>query len=179
MAFSNKRIILIGYMASGKSTIGRILAEKLGYAYMDTDHVIEQVNKSTITQIFKEKGETYFRNEELKVAKFISQLENIVISTGGGLPIYHDNMQRLNNSGITIYIDVNVETIAHRILNDAGTRPLHTQTNKATLLKDIKTKLDQRKPVYEKAHQKINGHSSPQDLASHIMNAIHQRHPAS
>ncbi|HOR39786.1 MAG TPA: shikimate kinase, partial [Paludibacteraceae bacterium] len=102
---SNKdnRIFLIGYMGAGKTTIGEQLAERLGYKFLDMDHVIEEKMQQSVSQIFSEKGEEEFRRLERECLEEISTEQNVVVATGGGAPCFYDNMERMNAYGLTVY----------------------------------------------------------------------------
>lgn len=106
-----KNIILIGMPASGKSTIGKLLAKRTEYEYYDADKYLERKEKMKISNIFKEKGEEYFRNLETKYLKKLSYKEGIVISTGGGAVKRKENMEILKKSGIVIFLDRKTEDI--------------------------------------------------------------------
>ena len=106
-----KNIILIGMPASGKSTIGKLLAKRTEYEYYDADKYLERKEKMKISNIFKEKGEEYFRNLETKYLKKLSYKEGIIISTGGGAVKRKENMEILKKSGIVIFLDRKTEDI--------------------------------------------------------------------
>ncbi len=90
------RIFLIGYMGSGKSTLGRRLAKHLNLQFVDMDHYIEERNYKTIPQIFAEEGEAEFRKKERKALEELSEFTNIIIATGGGAPCFFDNIDIMN-----------------------------------------------------------------------------------
>jgi shikimate kinase len=118
------RIYIIGFMGSGKSTYGKELAAKLGFNFLDLDNAIEMKEKSTIAKIFKDKGEDTFRKMELDALLETNKLENTVIATGGGAPCFHNNMQWMNDNGITIYLKMFEGDLKRRIEPDMETRPL-------------------------------------------------------
>ncbi len=138
-----ENIVLIGMSGAGKTTIGKILAEKLNKDFVDTDEIIENDEKRKIKDIFANEGEVFFRNLETKCAKKVGRLKNVIISTGGGMILKEENMDALKQSGIVIYLKRSVESIKKSM--DTSNRPL---------LKDGLSKLyemeKQRKELYEK-----------------------------
>ena len=159
-----KNIVFIGFMGTGKSSIGKLLAERLSFSFIDTDILIEKKMKMSIPKIFKQYGETYFRSCEKEVVKEAAGRSNIVISTGGGVPMFEANMQALKENSIIICLRANVETIMYRT-RGRGHRPLlDSQKEK------IQELLDKRKPFYEKADFFIDTDNlSPIQIVGEIM----------
>ena len=110
-----KRIFLIGFMGSGKSTLGRRLKTELGWDFIDLDDYFEMRYQTTIKQFFAENGETAFREAERKMVSEVVQKEKTIIATGGGAPCYFDNMQVMNKHGLTIYINYRLTPLANRL----------------------------------------------------------------
>ena len=140
----NKNLILTGFMGSGKSTIGRIIAKKLENSYfLDTDSLIEHFENRKISDIFANEGEEYFRDAEKRVFNWIkSNVKNGVISTGGGLPMF---VPEIKEAGIVIYLKVEFENIVNRLsMEELKTRPLFQDLDKAKEL------FDKRDEVYTK-----------------------------
>ena len=104
-------IYLIGFMGSGKSTLGTLLSNSLNFNFIDTDKLIEKRNSMSISNIFKTKGELFFRNEETKIIKEIIKLKKTIVSTGGGMPCFNNNIETLNKYGKTIYLDYDIESL--------------------------------------------------------------------
>ncbi len=142
-------IILVGMMGSGKSTIGSMLAQHLGFKFKDTDRMIAEAENSSITNIFKNNGEDYFRNLENNILNHIEK-ENVVIATGGGLPIHNNNMQKLTKLGSTIYLSITPSEIYFR-LKDFNNRPLLPNS-----ISSIKELLNSRKKTYSMARYIID-----------------------
>ena len=120
-------VILIGYMASGKSTIGRDLADKVNYQFVDLDDYIEEKEKMTIVDLFKTKGELYFRKIESKYLKeIITDKDNIILSLGGGTPCYGENMAFLQKASkvCSIYLKASIGALVARLENEKSKRPL-------------------------------------------------------
>lgn len=108
---------------AGKTTIGRLLSNKTNRKFIDTDNIIEERENKSIDNIFKLKGENYFRQKERTIVLEIQNKENLVVATGGGLPIYNDNLELLNNSDITIFINTDIKEIEKRLKNQIHNRP--------------------------------------------------------
>lgn len=165
-----KNIVLTGFMGTGKTEVGKILAGHLGYTFIDADAVIEEEQKMTITEIFKRYGEPYFRELESKVIKRLSEMERAVISTGGGAVLRQENMDNLRKKGIIICLMASPETIFERTKNDTS-RPLLQVENPLQRIKEL---LDFRRPYYEKADIIISTDGkSPEEVAQEILNKIH------
>ncbi|MCF6295927.1 MAG: shikimate kinase [Flavobacteriaceae bacterium] len=148
-------IVLLGYMASGKTTIGRVLAKNLGYKFIDLDDIIEDGEKNSIQEIFKLKGEIYFRKREsFYLNKVLSNNDKIVLSLGGGTPCYSNNINFLKDSKniTTIFLKSSIETIVKRLKNEKHTRPLISQIETEELLQEyIGKHLFERIPFYNQA----------------------------
>jgi shikimate kinase len=146
-----KPIILIGFMGVGKTSIGKKLAKKLSLNFLDTDKWIEKQAGKTISEIFNENGETIFREWERKSIEHFRKEENIVISTGGGLPCFHDNMQVLNSIGTTIYLKSSIERITEQLKLSRIKRPLIEGKSDQELETYIKNKVQEREKYYLQA----------------------------
>lgn len=139
-------IVLIGFMGCGKTTIGNAIADRLGYKLLDVDAYIEESEGCSISQIFADKGEAYFRQLETETLRRLnSSLSHTVISTGGGLPMREENAQELKILGTVIYLDVVSDEVIRRLAGDT-TRPLLQGGNAAEKVNRL---MDERRPVYE------------------------------
>ncbi len=118
-----ENIILIGFMGSGKSTVGRELAKVLEMKFIDTDNYIEKMEKMSIKTIFNKKGKEYFRNIEKKYIEKISQMDHTVIATGGGVATSTANMKNLKKKGFVVYLNCTVDCLYERV-SRRNTRPL-------------------------------------------------------
>ena len=119
------KIFLIGLPGSGKTTLAKELAAKLKLPYVDLDVEVEKAEMKTIPQIFKDKKENYFRKIESQILKSWTQSDSsFVMATGGGAPCFFDNLELMNQTGITIFLDVPTKEIARRISSQSDTRPL-------------------------------------------------------
>ncbi len=159
-----KNIYLVGFMGSGKSTVGRILAEKLNMNFVDVDQLIEEEEKMKISDIFKKKGEKYFRELERRKIKDLTKGENLVISTGGGLGADRENMDLMKKTGFVVWLDVSLDEIIKRCEGDKN-RPLLNQS-----YENIKKLYEKRKPVYKMAHIHIKtDNKNPENIAKEII----------
>lgn len=146
-----KRIFLIGYMGSGKTTVGKRLAKSLSLSFVDLDDFIQNKYRKTIAEIFAEIGEEEFRKIENKALREVSEIEDVVISTGGGAPCYFDNMNIMNNAGLTLYIEAEPEELASRLLSSKSVRPLIAGKSEEELIPFIREHLLQRERYYRSA----------------------------
>lgn len=165
------KIILIGFMGSGKSTVGRILAKKLGFNLLEMDTLLlERTGYLTIADIFSQRGEAFFRDQETALAQTLAQQSKVVISTGGGTPCREENMQALKmNEALTVYLSLPFELVQKRVGHDS-TRPLWKN------VADAKTLFEQRGPIYLKAADSIvDASKDPELLAEEISQAFERR----
>ncbi len=153
------KIVLIGYMGSGKTTVGQQLASKLKIPFKDLDQEIEIVEEKTISQIFSEKGEIYFRKAEIKILKdILNDQNNLVLATGGGTPCYSNvmNVLKSDKNCITIYLNSSLDTLTGRIFNEKRKRPLISHLSTKEELKDFIAKhLFERSFYYNQSSYKI------------------------
>ncbi|WP_425236513.1 shikimate kinase [Ulvibacterium sp.] len=151
------KIVLIGYMGSGKSTIGRILADELGLDFLDLDTYIEHSERATIPELFKKKGEIYFRKKENEYLKHILQdKHNFVLSTGGGAPCYGNNMEIIQKGTKNVFhLKVSVGELVKRLATQKSERPLIKNIQDYDLPEFIGKHLFERGFFYEKAWHTI------------------------
>ena len=145
------RIILVGYMGAGKTTIGKALSQELGIVFYDLDWYIENRMRKTVTQIFAEKGEEGFRLIEHNMLHEIAEFEDVIISCGGGTPCFFDNMDYLNEQGQVIYLKATPEVLYKHLLMSKGERPLLKGKSPEELITFIREQLEKREPFYTKA----------------------------
>lgn len=152
-------IILLGYMASGKSTIGRLLASSIKFEFIDLDDYIESNERMSVSEIFDTKGEIYFRKVEHSYLKEILLNKNkFILSLGGGTPCYADNMKLIKSSNKTIsfYLKASVNELATRLMKEKQQRPLVARFNKEEELTEFIGKhLFERNYFYNQADVKI------------------------
>ena len=151
-----KRIILIGYMGSGKTTVGKALSKETGMMFYDLDWYIESRMRKTVSQIFAEKGEEGFRKIEYNMLHEVAEFEDVIISCGGGTPCFFDNMDYLNQQGDVIYLKATPETLYKHLLMAKVERPLLKDKTPEELIAYITEHLKEREPFYEKAHHTLD-----------------------
>lgn len=144
-------------MYSGKSTMGKKLAKAMNLKYIDTDNVIETKYNITISSFFEKYGEDLFREFEHKILLESIKEDNVIISTGGGLPCFCNNMELIKQNGISIYLNMSPLSIIHRINNSKKKRPLLQNKSPEELQNYIETLLKQREIFYNQATLKIKG----------------------
>lgn len=150
------RIILIGYMGAGKTTVGKALAKHLGLMFYDLDWYIESRMHKTIAQIFETEGEEGFREIEHNMLHEVAEFENVVLSCGGGTPCFYDNIDYLNSQGDTVYLQASPEVLAGHLKMGKSVRPLLLGKTDEELLTFIRESLSKREPYYSKALHKVN-----------------------
>ncbi|MFD1629439.1 shikimate kinase [Pseudopedobacter beijingensis] len=151
------KIFLVGYMGCGKTRMGKKLSAKLNRPFIDLDVLIETTQQASIPDIFVQKGENHFREIERDTLQQSAIAEDAIVSTGGGAPCFFDNMEWMNNNGITIFIDPPEKVLADRLIAAKTERPLIKGKSKEELLEFIKEKLKERRPFYEQARIKLDG----------------------
>lgn len=151
------KIFLIGMMGSGKSYWSRVLAKKLKTGGYDLDFLIESHEEKSISEIFAEDGEAYFRKSEGKILRWFGEKKTFVLATGGGTPCFDDNMDWMNKQGITIWIDEPVSTLVERLLPEKEHRPLIRSLSEPELAQFLTDKLNEREPFYSKAKHRLSG----------------------
>lgn len=155
------RIFLIGYMGSGKTTIGRQVAEQLNMSFADMDDLIERKTGKSVPKIFSELGEEKFRELERECLMEMADYKQVIISTGGGAPCFFDNMQMMNSLGETIYINLTPAELAARLrTTNLNERPILASLQGDDLEKFIASTLQKREIFYNQAKIKISGTDS-------------------
>jgi len=146
------KIFLIGFMASGKTTIGEELAKEMGYQFIDLDYYIQKRHLKTIKQIFENKGEDHFRMIESEALREVAAIEgDYVIASGGGTSCFYNSIDFMNKTGLTIYLKMEVAPLVSRLIDSKTDRPLLWGKTKEELTDYILKVLDERKKYYEKA----------------------------
>tara|TARA_B100000676_G_scaffold259530_1_gene268639 strand:- start:157 stop:669 length:513 start_codon:yes stop_codon:yes gene_type:complete len=163
---SNKNIVLLGMMGAGKSTIGRLLSNKINLDFFDIDKIIEKEENSKITDIFKNNGEDYFRKIEEEVCLKILKLNKKIIALGGGSFLNSKIREEIQNNHLSFWLTWNTSTIIGRIKKSKN-RPLLKNMTEG----DINRLFVNRKKIYEKAHFKINCENlSKNEIINKIIN---------
>ena len=164
-----KRVFLIGFMGGGKTTIGKFVAKDMGWQFIDMDSYIEECQRKTISSIFSEAGENGFRDIERKAVAELCEKENIIVATGGGAPCFFDNMEAMNRSGLTVYLNVDAPTLCNRLKNARAHRPLLADKTDDELLDYITQKLQEREPYYSKARMIVDGDKLPFSMYKNLI----------
>ena len=159
-------IVLVGFMGFGKSTVGKLAAKQLGYYFCDTDTLIEQRENATVSEIFADKGESYFRTLERDIIRELSEQSELVISTGGGAVMNPENTDNLRKTGFVVSLDITPEAVLKRLEKDT-TRPLLMRDDKATAVAEL---IAQRKPFYTAAaHCVLSAENDPEIISKQII----------
>jgi shikimate kinase len=146
------KLFLIGFMGSGKTKLGKKVAHHLGFPFIDLDQLIEEKEGKTITTIFEEQGEEYFRQKETSILEdVINTHDQFVLSTGGGTPCFNDNMDLMNKVGKTIYLKLDSTILFGRLKSAQAKRPLIANLSEEELKPFIEKKLAVREGDYSKA----------------------------
>ncbi|WP_185861452.1 shikimate kinase [Blattabacterium cuenoti] len=168
------KISLIGYMGSGKTTIGKMLSKKLNLEFYDLDSILVEKKNDSICNIFKKKGEFFFRKKEhFMLKKFLKKKNKYVLSVGGGTPCFYKNIYLLNKYSNTFYLKTESYTLFRRLFTEKKTRPLISHLSKNELFQFIIKHLFKRAYFYEKSLNKINVYKkSKNDIVQEIMKSI-------
>lgn len=145
------RVILIGYMGAGKTTVGKALANELGLTFYDLDWYIEDRYHRTVAQLFAERGEEGFRKVEQQMLHEVAEFENVIISCGGGTPCFFNNMEYMNGQAQTVYLKATPDVLYRHLKMSKAERPLLKNKTEEELKEYIKNSLAQRQDYYEKA----------------------------
>ena len=151
-----KRIVLIGYMGSGKTTVGKALAKEIGLPFYDLDWYIETRMRKKVSQIFAERGEEGFRQIERNMLHEVAEFEDVVISCGGGTPCFFDNMDYLNQQAQVVYLRCEPEVLRMHLLMGKGDRPLLKGKTPEELVGYIREQLAYREQFYTKARYTLD-----------------------
>ena len=166
------KILLMGYMGVGKSTVGRILAEKLGILFVDLDEEIERTAGKTIPEIFKSQGEIVFRRIEAQVLEqILSKKEQAVVALGGGTPAYGSNLsQILAEPNYAVYLKASLATLLSHLKGEQDKRPLLQQMSEEDLPEYIAKHVFERQAYYQQAHRTLTIEGkSPAEIANEII----------
>lgn len=165
------KISLLGYMTSGKSSIGKLL-ENNGFKNVDLDEYIEEKVGQEIHQIFKEKGELYFRQLERESLQEVLAMEgDWVISLGGGTPCYYDNIDLINRSSVSVYLQVSIKELVRRISQFKSTRPLVKDRSEEELTEFVAKHIFERDPFYRQAAVLL--HTDGKTFREIVLEVIH------
>ena len=162
---SKRNIVLVGFMGTGKTTVGRLLSEQTGMPLVDMDERIEAQAGKSINQIFAEEGEAAFRTMERQIARELAAQSGQIISTGGGVVLNPDNITDLKQNGLVVCLLASAQTILERLENDR-TRPLLAGEKQEKIIQLLET----RRPLYEAIEHKIDTEgASPESITAQII----------
>jgi shikimate kinase len=150
------KVILFGFMGSGKTTYGKMLAKDLNHPFIDLDEYIEETRNKTIKQIFEFEGEQRFREIEREAMLEIIEKDKFILASGGGTPCFFDNIEIMKKKAITVYLNASVDVLVERLLAAKIHRPLIWGKSKTELQQYIVDTLEKRNPYYKKAHIIVN-----------------------
>lgn len=170
-----EKIILIGYMGSGKSTIAKLLSKSINYEFLDLDEIIEKEQNASVSRIFEQKGEVFFRKLEHQVLKRILLLENnMILSLGGGTPCFANNQELLNQEGITtIYLKTSIDKLYERLRTQKANRPLIASKSEEEMKEFIAKHLFERSFYYNQAKYVVTTDGkTPQETALEIQSLL-------
>ena len=171
------KLFLVGYMGCGKSSLGRRVARRAGLKFIDTDSVIEEQEGADVVDIFRYEGEEYFRRaERALIERIIADEGDAVVSTGGGLPVWGDNMELMNAAGATVYIRRSAEQIALRLTPyGRRKRPRLRGLNDDELVAFMKDNIAEREPFYSKARYVFDTeHTGDDELVDAIVEILNR-----
>lgn len=160
------KLFLVGMPGSGKSTIGKQIADKLKLPFVDLDDIIVDQENQTIPEIFSQKGEDYFRIAERKALKSVNTVyHEFVMATGGGAPCFFDNMAFINDNGQSIFLDVPPKVLADRLLNyGLEERPMFRNIKKQEVVLTLGEQLKTRKHFYDQAKLTVDGNLEADEI---------------
>jgi shikimate kinase len=159
---NDRNIVITGFMGTGKSTVGRLVAEKLNRPFLDTDEEISRRKGMTVAEIFKHEGEQNFRHIERRLCRFLAAQTGYVVSTGGGMLVDETNRDVMLASGLVVCLSASPETIASRLKEDPAERPLASG--------DWRALLEKRRAAYaEIPHQIDTTDKTPQEVAEEVV----------
>jgi len=165
----HKNIFLVGFMGAGKTTVGRILARKLGYKYVDADELVEERTGQAITEIFSEREEDFFRDLETGAIRFITESGGQVVATGGGAVMREENRTLMEAGGVTVYLKTPAHVIWERV-KDSESRPLLQVEDPYGTIERL---LEERTPAYESARITVDTENlSPEEVAAQIIGRL-------
>lgn len=144
-------IVLVGFRCAGKSSVGKVIAERLGTTFVDCDEYIEQKSGLSIKEIFERKGESFFRLAESDVIAELSKLDGVVIATGGGAVLRYKNIHNLKRNGFLIHLEVDADSASERIRRDPATKKRRPSLSDKDIYAEIRGQMEFRKAYYAQA----------------------------
>ncbi len=165
-----RTIVLVGFMAAGKTTVGRLVARRLGWSFLDLDSEIEARAGTSIAAIFRDRGEAAFRELESELTPALVSRHDSVLATGGGWAVRHGTIDALPDTAVSVWLDISPEEAVRRAAADPTLRPLLEVDDPVARAKAL---LDGRRPFYERADARIGVDGrSPREIADDIVNLV-------
>ena len=169
----SRRIYIIGYMGAGKSGVAKRLAARIGWQSCDTDSMFEEKYRITINDFFAKYGQDLFRKLESEILHSTAQMDNVVVATGGGTPCFFDNMDFMNNNGLTVFLSMSAKSAAIRLSQTRKKRPLTKGLSGDELLHFVEQQYEQRLPFYTQAQMTFKAEDCDvENMAITISNAL-------
>ena len=167
-------IFIIGMMGAGKTTLARELASKLGCAWQDTDAMVERKFNISIAEFWLQFGEERFREEECALLPILRESKNLIVSTGGGFPCFNDNMRWLNDEGLTVFLNTDVDLIVKRMCEAGSGRPLIAGKSGREMRSALMKMRRERLSVYNQAHIAVNVEAEMTEVADIMLERFPQ-----
>jgi len=168
-----ERVVLVGFMASGKTCVGKLLAGRLGWGFGDFDEEIIRRVGLPIPEIFRQHGEAWFRELEGQVGNELMLTDGVILASGGGWPVVPGRMEKVDSSTLTVWLRVTPEEAVRRALKEGSTRPLLAEDDP---VRTARTLLEHRAEFYGKAHLSLDsGQMEPEELAREIEGYVNER----
>lgn len=165
-------IFLVGFMGSGKSTLGKELADKLGWRFYDLDEQIEKEKGQSISELFTHFGETHFREiESASLRHFEEEKEPFVLATGGGTPCFHGNMHWMKEQGKVVFLDIPLTVLLARLKGSEAVRPLLKNIDPHHLTRELALLLEKRRPIYLESAWIVGPNEANADEVIHMLNS--------
>ena len=146
------QIFITGFMGAGKSYLGKELAKLLGFGFVDLDELVEAQMEMPVTEIFRQFGEPAFRQLEAECLRSLGDKKQLVVATGGGAPCFFENMQWMNENGVTVHFYAPTKLLVQRLSSEKANRPLLAGLSDADLEAYVESKVAERSPFYELCH---------------------------
>lgn len=171
-----ENIFLVGFMGSGKSTIGSLLAERLGLRFVDSDVVIAERLGASLAEITADRGEEFFRLQEREFLDSLEPKQSLVVACGGGMPCFDGNMQIINSLGVSVFLDTSVDTLFSRLEgNSTEERFLIKNLSEENLKEFIQSRLAEREKFYRQATFTVTNDGAEEDCLAEILRLLGEK----
>lgn len=175
---TKQRIYIIGYMGAGKSGVAKRLAARMGWQSIDTDTLFEEKFRITIYDFFAKYGQDLFRKLEADILRSTANLDKVIVATGGGTPCFFDNMQWMNDNGLTVFLSMSPKSAAVRLSQSKKKRPLTKDLSGDDLVRFVERQYEQRMPFYTEAQMTFKAEDCDvEGIAKNISDALNDSLP--